>query len=178
MERGQDLDADVTVDFLTAVTGGEATVRLPGRKLIIDIPEGTRDGEVVELRGEGGEPGSATGLPGDLTITLHVDEHPLLRRDGLDLYLDVPVTIAEAINGATIVVPTPRGDFEVSVPSGVHTGTRLRLADQGVRRRGRVGDFYAVVQVHTPDWVDEEIEEAAAVIERGYSRDVRDGLEL
>lgn len=177
-EQGQHLSADLTVDMLTAIVGGPATVRLPHGDLDIDIPEGARDGDILELRGQGGEPATHTGVPGDLTINLHVRPHERLRRRGLNLYLDVPVTITEAIKGATIVVPTPRGDFEVRVPSGVHTGTKLRLGGQGVRREGRQGDFFAVVQVYTPDWVDEEIEEAAEVIGRGYSEDVRKDLEL
>jgi curved DNA-binding protein len=178
LEQGQHIDADITVDLVTAVTGGSTRVRLPNRTIEIDVPEGAIDGDTLQLRGEGGEPASPTGIPGDLTIRVHVEPHPLLRRDGLDLYLDLPVTIAEAINGADILVPTPRGDLEVTIPSGVHTGTKLRLGAQGVRRGGNAGDFFVVVHVHTPDYVDDEIREAAEEIERGYSVDVRRKLEL
>ncbi|QDG51770.1 hypothetical protein FIV42_13735 [Persicimonas caeni] len=177
-EQGQHLSADLTVDFLTAVRGGPATVRLPHHALDIDIPEGAQDGDVLELRGQGGEPPSQTGVPGDLTINLHVRPHELLRRNGLDLYMDLPITFAEAVKGAAVTVPTPRGEYEVNVPSGVHTGTKLRLAGQGVRRQGKEGDFFAVVQVYTPDFVDEEIEKAAEKMERGYSEDVRKDLKL
>ncbi len=178
VERGQDLSADLNVDQLTAITGGTATVRLPNRTVDIDIPEGAQDGDVLEFRGQGGEPAARDGLPGDLTVTLHVKPHPRLRRQGLDLYLDLPITIPEAIGGATVTVPTPRGDLDVDVPSGVHTGTKLRLAEQGVRRGAKVGDFYAVVQVCTPDYVDEEIEAAAKVMAKGYSEDVRRDFKL
>jgi DnaJ-class molecular chaperone len=178
IEHGQHIAADLTVDFLTAVTGGPATVRLPHGNVALDIPEGACDGDILELRGKGGEPTSKTGIPGDLTINLHVKPHPLLRRRGLDLFLEVPITITEAVKGASIVVPTPRGEYEVSVPSGVHTNTKLRMGGMGVRRSGKVGDFFAVVQVYTPDYVDEEIEEAAEVLGRGYSEDVRKGLKL
>lgn len=177
-EHGQHLSADLTIDFLTAVRGGPATVRLPHQDLAIDIPEGAEDGDVLELRGQGGEPSSQTGIPGDLTINLHVRPHALLRRDGLDLFIDLPITFAEAVKGATVTVPTPHGDFDVDVPSGVHTGTKLRLAGQGVRRQGQQGDFFAIVQVYTPDFVDEEIEAAAETMERGYSEDVRKDLKL
>ena len=178
LERGQDLTADLAIDLVTAITGGKACVRLPHRTVEIDVPEGTRDGDILEFRGEGGEPTSETGLPGDVMVDVTVQPHPLLRRDGLDLYLDVPVTVAEAVNGATIVIPTPRGDFEVTVPSGVHTGTKLRLAGQGVCRGTKEGDFFAIVQVHTPDYVDDEIAEAAVELSRGYSEDVRGDLKL
>lgn len=177
-EHGQHLCADLTIDFLTAVRGGPATVRLPNQNLDIDIPEGAQDGDVLELRGQGGEPTLPTGVPGDLTINLHVRPHELLRRNGLDLYIDLPITFAEAVKGVTVTVPTPRGEYDVNVPSGVHTGTKLRLAGQGVRRQGREGDFFAVVQVYTPDFVDEEIEKAAEKMSRGYSEDVRKDLKL
>jgi DnaJ-class molecular chaperone len=178
IEHGRHIAADLTIDFLTAVTGGPATVRLPHGNVEIDIPEGARNGDILERRGQGGEPSSKTGIPGDLTINLHVKPHRLLRRRGLDLYLDVPITFAEAVKGASIVVPTPRGEFDVSVPSGVHTSTKLRLGGMGVRRSGKVGDFFAVIQVYTPDYVDEEIQDAAELIERGYSEDVRKNLKL
>lgn len=183
LERGQDLSADLTVDFLSAVRGGAAKVRLPNRSVTIDIPAGIADGQTLELRGRGGEPASEAGIPGDLSVTIHVSAHPLLRRDGLDLYLDVPLTVAEAVNGAEITIPTPHGSMEVEVPAGVHTGTKLRLAGQGVRLSAKLGgpkegDFFAVMQVYTPDYVDDEIRDAAETLTRGYSEDVRRDLEL
>lgn len=178
LERGRDLEADVTIDFLTAVRGGRATVRLPRDRVTVEVPEGTLDGDSVSYEGLGAEPVTDTGIPGDLKVTFRVDDHPRLRRDGLDLSLDVPVTVAEAINGADIEVPTPHGDLEVSVPAGVHTGSRLRLAGRGIRRGSDRGDFYAVVQVYTPDYVDDEIARAADILERGYSEPVRADLRL
>ncbi len=183
LERGQDLSADLRVDFLTAVRGGTAKVRLPNRSVTIDIPAGIADGQTLELRGRGGEPVSEAGIPGDLSVTIHVTPHPLLRRDGLDLYLDVPLTVAEAVGGADITIPTPHGDMEVEVPAGVHTGTKLRLAGQGIHLSPRLGgpkegDFFAVMQVHTPDYVDDEIRDAAETLTRGYSEDVRRDIEL
>ncbi|MFW5968775.1 MAG: DnaJ C-terminal domain-containing protein, partial [Persicimonas sp.] len=178
LERGRDLKADVTIDLVTAVAGGSIEVRLPDRRVEVTVPESVVDGDTVTYDSLGAEPVTDTGIPGDLHVTFRVEDHPQLRRDGLDLSLDVPVTVAEAVNGATITVPTPRGDMQVDVPAGVHTGTRLRLAGQGLHRDDDKGDLYVVIQVHTPDYVDDDIARAADELDRGYSEPVRRDLEL
>ena len=178
LEHGSDLTATLTVDFLTAVRGGQANVRLPDRNVEVTIPEGAKDGDILRLPGQGARPPIDTGSAGDLTVELSVRAHRLLRRDGLDLFVDLPVTVGEAINGAEVRVPTPHGTFEVTVPSGVHSGTKLRLAGQGVRIGTQRGDFFAVVQIRTPDHIDEQARKAADALAECYSEDVRGDFEL
>jgi len=179
--KGQDIEASLTLDFLTAVRGGELDLRVDGRQIKVRIPAGADDGDKLRLKGKGGPaPADAPkgSRAGDLLLNLHVKPHPLLSREGLNLYLDVPVTVAEAVAGAKISVPTPHGDYVVTVPAGVHSGAKLRLKDKGVQRGKKAGDFFAVVQIHAPDLATEDVKEAAQALDAGYSRPVRADLKL
>ena len=107
--RGRDLEHTLDVSFLTAVQGGEEHVRLltPGsdetRTIKVKIPRGVESGARLRLRGRG-QPGARGGPPGDLILTIIVGAHPCFRREGLDLMVDVPLTIAEAALGADSIV--------------------------------------------------------------------------
>lgn len=157
------------VDFLDAVVGGDVPVELDGQVVRVALQPGTRTGD--RLRVERDE-------DGDLLIDVEVRGHDRLNRDGLDLSMDVPVTYGEAIRGGKIRVPTPEGDVRVDLPAGVDSGTRLRLAERGVRREGDRGDFYAVVRIVSPDDIDDDIDDALDRIEDAYSRNPRDEIDL
>jgi len=158
--RGQNLGHDLHVPFHTAILGGQAqlTVQRAGGKtetITLTIPPGTEDGGKMRLRGQG-EPSPTGGPPGDLLITIHVAEHPCFRRRGKDLEVSVPVTLAEAALGATIDIPTPKGEISLKVPPGTCSGKRLRLRGMGVQGKKGVGDLYAEVQIVLPESLDEE----------------------
>lgn len=174
LERGRDLSAVVEVDLPTVVTGGRVEVRLPDRVVPVDIPAGIEDGESIVLRGQGGRPPSEQSLPGDLKVEVRVLDHPRLSRHGLDLHLDFPLTVAEAILGGEVTVTAPHGSYAVRIPRGVHSGTRLRLAGQGITRGSRTGDLFVVVAIRSPDRIDAAIEDAARAIDAGYSEPVRE----
>lgn len=179
--KGQDVEAALTLDFLTAVQGGELNLRVGTRDIKVRIPAGADDGDKLRLKGKGdpAPPGAPKGTkPGDLLLTIHVKPHALLRREGLNLYLDVPVTVAEAVSGARVPVPTPHGDYVVTIPAGVHSGAKLRLKGKGVHRGKQRGDFYAVVQIHTPDRASDDVVEAAEKLNEGYSKPPRENLKL
>lgn len=179
--QGRDLSAALTLDFMTAVQGGELDLRVMGKSIKVRIPAGANTGDTLRLKGKGGEapPGAPSGAKrGDLMLEINVDSHEFLERDGLDLHLELPVTVSEAILGAKVSVPTPHGDFMVSIPPGVHSGARLRLKEKGVKRGKKQGDFYVVVQIHTPDLVTDEVREAATALDAGYSKPVREDLIL
>jgi DnaJ-class molecular chaperone len=79
---------------------------------------------------------------------VQVGRHPYFRREGLDLLVDVPVTIAEATFGATVSVPLLKGSVEIKVPAGAASGQKLRVKGQGLTSaKGGAGDFHAVVQI-------------------------------
>ncbi len=143
------------------------------------IPAGVRDGQKIRIAGQG-HPGRSGGAPGDVFLRVHVTPHPLFRRTGDDLELDLPVTVREAMFGAEIEVPVLDGAVMLKVPPGAQTLTRLRLRGKGVARRGqRPGDLYARIVVRVPDASrdPESARRAADTLEAFYSGDIRAELQ-
>ena len=121
------------------------------RKITVKIPAGIATGQQLRLSGEG-EAGAAGGPPGHLYVVVHVQEHEFFRRDGINLFCEIPVHFTTLALGGEIQVPTLDGTENVKVPKGTQTGTTLRLRGKGmpeVNGRGR-GDLFATVQVQTP----------------------------
>ncbi|MCB9676483.1 MAG: DnaJ domain-containing protein [Alphaproteobacteria bacterium] len=180
--KGPDLKASFTIDFLTAVTGGEREISVPqpdGRaeRLKVRIPPGVSNGGRLKIRGQGLPPRGG-GACGDLNLELTVRDHPILRRLGDDdLEMDLPLTIYEAMAGASIVVPTPTGDVKVNVPAGAKPGQRLRLKGRGIQKRVP-GHLYLVLQPTPPTSDDPDVLLAAKRLEEAYVGDLRGGLEL
>src|SRR6202166_5413177 len=107
--RGQDVRYHLELSFLDAVNGGKQSIVLPdGSTLDVSIPPGTRDGQILRLRGKG-RPGIGDGSPGDALIEISVLPHPYFTRKGDDIYLDLPISLKEAVLGAKVRVPTPGG---------------------------------------------------------------------
>jgi DnaJ-class molecular chaperone len=134
--RGQDAQYQLTIDFLDAVNGTTRRVTLPdGRTLDVRIPAGVRDGQMIRLKGQG-MPGFGDGAPGDALVEITVAPHPLFRREGDDIIVELPVTLQEAVLGATLEVPTIKGAVRLTVPPNSGLGTRLRLRGRGIEGRG------------------------------------------
>jgi DnaJ-class molecular chaperone len=133
----------LTVGFLDAVRGGTKRLDLPdGGTLDVRIPAGIESGQVLRLRGKGG-----AGEPaGDALIEIEVAPHALFRREGNDIHLDLPVSVAEAVLGGRVVVPTITGAVTMTLPAGSDTGTMLRLRGKGVASTPP-GDAYARVRI-------------------------------
>jgi curved DNA-binding protein len=164
--RGADVEATLELDFLEAAKGGEKRInlqlagedgRLRTETLTVRIPPGVSDGGRIRLRGKGA-PGLGGGPPGDLWALVRVRPHPVLRRDGRDVHVEVPVTIHEAVRGARIEVPTLEGRATVTVPPGTDSGQKLRLRGKGVPdpSGGPPGDLYVVIQIRVPKKLDAE----------------------
>ena len=114
--RGADRHFTLTVDFVTAAIGGKQRLSLaPEEWLDVTIPPGIDDGQVLRLRGKGG-PGFGGGAAGDALIEVHVEAHPLFRRDGDNILLELPISLAEAVLGARVSVPTVTGPVTMSIP--------------------------------------------------------------
>ncbi|NMC20354.1 MAG: DnaJ domain-containing protein [Thermogutta sp.] len=182
--RGIDLSQEITIPFKTAVEGGEIPLVISrpdgGRDSItVKIPAGIEDGKRIRLRGQGAT-ASPGGPPGDLFLTVHVTPHPHFERKGNDLYVKLPITIPEAVLGAKVDVPTPRGTLSVKVPPGTSSGRRLRIPGHGIRAKdGEPGDLYAEVQIVAPDRVDALTPSERQAIQnmgRGYGRNPRADL--
>lgn len=168
LRKGQDLTHDMEIGFEEAVTGSERrmTFRMGDEEhsFNVRIPAGVEDGQKLRIRGKGG-PGGGGGPAGDLILTVTVSPHPLYRREGSDLLVDVEIGVAEAILGATIEVPTLGGPKRLRVPPGTQPGSRLRLRGLGVARQGHAaGDLYVVLKVRVPS-PDELTAEQREVLE-------------
>ncbi|HHO53857.1 MAG TPA: J domain-containing protein [Deltaproteobacteria bacterium] len=173
--RGRDLHADLVTDFRTAALGGVHSLTFgDGTTLEVRIPPGVDDGGSIRLRGKGG-PGAEGGPPGDLVLTLHVEADPVFRREGLDLHLDLPVTVVEAVRGARIEVPTLQGRIALKVPAGAQAGQTLRLKERGIHRTDRpAGHLYAHLVIHAPDGpVSDAVLDQ---LEAAYTSDIRAAL--
>ena len=117
----------------------------------VKVPAGVDNGDRIRLTGEG-EAGENGGPPGDLYVSIHVKEHPIFRRDGSDLYCEVPITFVTAALGGELEVPTLDGRVVLKVSPETQTGKVFRLRAKGVKsvRGGGVGDLLCRVAVETP----------------------------
>ncbi|MBL4720480.1 MAG: J domain-containing protein, partial [Alphaproteobacteria bacterium] len=163
--KGKDVTYSVRILFLEAVEGVRRRVQLyDGKKLDVDIPAGSQEGDTLRLKNQGMD-GFNGGPAGDAFVEIHVDAHPFFERDGMDIHLEVPITLSEAVLGAKINVPTPHGPVVVNVPPGTNTGRTLRLKGRGmVKGTGtaeRKGDQYIRLKVTLPDKPDAKLEEFA-----------------
>ena len=129
---------------------GEGKVR-KNVTISVDIPAGVDNESVIPIRGQG-EPGINGGPAGDLYIVLNVKPHKMFKRNGADLYLEIPISFDQAALGAEIVVPTLEGKVSYKVPAGTQPGTTFRLRDKGIKhlRREAKGDLYVKVNLEVP----------------------------
>ncbi len=161
--KGEDIHHTLAVTFITAALGGAEQLRLgqgagDGKSETIDvkIPAGIESGAKLRIKGRG-HSGREGGQRGDLLLTVHVGQHPHFRRQGLDLLIDVPITIAEAALGVTVTVPLLKGTVQIKIAPGTSSGRKLRVPGKGiVNAKGEKGDFYAVVQIHAPEQLSEQ----------------------
>jgi DnaJ-class molecular chaperone len=145
--RGGDRHFTLTVDFVTAATGGKQRLSLAAEEwLDVTIPAGIEDGQVLRLRGKGG-PGFGGGPAGDALIEVHVAPNSLFHRDGDNILVELPVSLAEAVLGARVPVPTVTGPVTMTIPKGSDTGRQLRLRGKGIQRRGQAGDQIVTLKV-------------------------------
>src|ERR1051325_1617005 len=205
--RGEDLEARMDIDFLDAVRGFQTGLSLQrpttcdrcggtgkvadktcpvcggsGRvvrqdTVRVNIPPGAETGKRIRVPGKGGS-GVRGGPSGDLYITPRVRPHPIFTREGNDLTMELPITIGEALSGATIEVPTPAGAVKVKVPAGAQSGQRLRVKGKGVAARGRnpAGDLYLRLMIKTP--TNGLPKELAERLESAYDENVRKDLRI
>ena len=161
--RGQDVRYHLELSFLDAVNGGKQSLVLPdGTTLDVSIPPGTRDGQTLRLKGKG-RPAAGEGSPGDALIEISVLPHPYFARKGDDIYLDLPISLKEAVLGAKVKVPTPSGTVTAAVPKWSSTGRVLRLKGRGVPRSdGSKGDQYVTLKLVLPQKPDPQLEKFVA----------------
>ena len=142
------------------------------RTINIKIPAGVDNGSILPLRGEGNT-GARGGGKGDLFVYISVKEDPIFKREEDDVYLEIPVTFAQAALGAELVVPTVDGKVKLKVPEGTQTGKVFRLKGKGVPNvngRGR-GDQYITVRVEVPRKLNKKQKELLRAFDKETGND-------
>lgn len=159
----REAEAETTVPFTVAALGGSTRVSVAGREIDVKVPAGWEDGKAMRLRGQG--PGGA-----DLRLTVRVAPHPYFRREGNDVLVEVPLSLAEAALGAKVDVPTLDGStLVVSVPAGTSGGARVRLKGRGIAG----GNQFVVVKVIIPAVTDERGRALVEELARLHPQDAR-----
>jgi len=202
--RGEDIRVEVLVDFMDMVNGGVREVRYRRPKTCRDcggsgksgkqgcpvcfghgiteeeeiikvkIPAGAKDGATIRVSSKG-EERAARGKASDLIVQLRMRPHPYFRRDGNDIFLDVPIRFSEAVKGAKIRVPTVDGPVMVTVPPGSSSGRKLRLKGKGAPAPGKTerGDQFVILNIIAPKSTSEELEKLVDKLEQYEDPDPR-----
>lgn len=171
-------DGTGSLRFRPCAACHERGVAARDEEIAIHVPAGVDDGSRLRIEAKGNA-GVRGGEPGDLYIVAKVERHRVLRREGQDLHLDLPIAIHEAALGATVDVPTLDGTARLRVPSGTRSGQRFRLREHGVpapRRDGRRGDLVVAVTVVLPPVADERSKALLREFGRINATDIRKGL--
>jgi DnaJ-class molecular chaperone len=154
----RDVTGTVAITLPEVLTGTSRRVHLPtGKDIDAKIPAGLADGQTIRLKGQGlpGPGGSA----GDALITVTIAEHPLFKRDGANLRIELPVTLYEAVLGGKVRVPTVDGAVQLAIPPGTSSGRTLRVKGKGLPSKDGAGDLYATVRIVLPEGSDAELDE-------------------
>ena len=155
--RGADVEYPVTLTFAQAARGTSLPLQMNrGGKtetIEVKIPAGVKDGSRVRLKGRGEQTG---GEPGDLFIVTRVHEHPYFRREGLDVLVEVPLSLWEALLGTKVEVPTLDGSVTLTIPPGTSSGAKLRIKGRGIERGSEKGDQYVLTRIIVPKTLDEQ----------------------
>jgi DnaJ-class molecular chaperone len=155
--RGADVEHPVTLTFAQAARGVTLPLQISrgGKIETIDvkIPPGVKDGSRVRIKGRGQQ---SVGGEGDLYIVTTVHPHPYFRRDGLDISLDLPISLYESMLGTKVEVPTLDGPVTLTIPPGTSSGAKLRIKERGIFRGADKGDQFVVTKVIVPRNLDDE----------------------
>jgi len=175
---GRDAEAELQVDLRDAVLGAERDLRIDDKTFRVKIPAGVSDGSRIRLSGQGGD-GSNGAAAGDLYLVVRLRQHPAVRREGRDLYLDLPITIPEAASGSDVVIPTFEGQVQLKIPAGTQSGRQLRLRGKGLPdlKGGVRGDLYVVAKIVLPE-DSEALRAAVTPLQDLYKSDPRAGISL
>lgn len=157
--RGKDASYTLRVSFTDSTAGATKRITLPtGKALNVKIPPGTIDGTTLRLKGQGGE-GVSGGENGDALVEIKVEPHAFFERDGRDVRIEIPITLAEAVLGGKITVPTLDGKVSVGIPANSSSGTVLRLKGKGIAVDGQpAGDQLVSLKIVLPEKPDAELE--------------------
>jgi curved DNA-binding protein len=150
--KGQDLQASLNISLRDAAATHKPTITVNGKNLRITIPGGIANGQVIKLKGQGGE-GTNGGPNGDLFITINVAEDPVFKRMNDDLYVDKTIELYTAVLGGEVTVDTLNGKVKLKVPAGTQNGTKIRLKNKGFpvyKKDEEFGNLFVTYTVKIP----------------------------
>jgi DnaJ-class molecular chaperone len=162
----EEIETEVAIPFRVAANGGTINLQFDGRELAVKVPAGVDEGQSLRLQGQA--PGG-----GDLRVKLRIEPDTLFRREGKNVILEVPISVAEAVLGAKVDVPTLDGSrLTVKVPAGTSSGSRLRLRGKGIAG----GDQYIEIKIVVPPAINDESRKLIEEFGRVSPQNPRDGL--
>jgi DnaJ-class molecular chaperone len=172
--RGGDAQYRLEIDFLEAVNGAKKRITLPdGGTLDVTIPAGVEEGQVMRLKGKG-MPGIGGGPTGDALVEIMVRPHPVFKREGDDIVVEVPISFDEAVLGGKVEVPTITGSVMATIPPASNSGKTLRLKGRGIKGKGgKHGDELVKLAVMMPERIDEELKAFAEEWRKQHGYDPR-----
>ncbi|RYX80546.1 molecular chaperone DnaJ, partial [bacterium] len=182
-QKGGDVEHPIEISFAESVKGTQRRVNLriqnsdgreETRDVTVKIPALINNGATIKVAGRGAS-SSSGGPHGDLFLKVGVANDPFWKRDGLDIRVEIPVTIAEAALGATVSVPTLNGEVKLRVPAGTQSGQTFRLSGRGLKneKTGQSGDQYVSVKVAVPKNLSPREEDLIRELTAQRSEDVR-----
>ncbi|AMV34178.1 Curved DNA-binding protein [Pirellula sp. SH-Sr6A] len=179
--RGADVSAEIFVPIRTLVQGGETQIQLntngTAESITVKIPAGIEPGKKIRLRGRGQSVHG--GKPGDLLLTVHAEANPHYKLSGRNLELRLPISLGEAIQGGRIDVQTPSGTISLTIPPMSSSGKKLRLKGQGFKGSdGIAGDMLVELMIKLPDNMPSGMGQILPELQLGYSKPVRQGVQL
>ncbi|MGH7884550.1 MAG: DnaJ C-terminal domain-containing protein [Thermodesulfobacteriota bacterium] len=183
-QKPKDIEHTLTIDFLSAINGGTKDITIssktPGEKvskdkITVKIPPGVDNGSKIRVQGKGEQINTERG---NLILNVKVTPHPLFKRENDDIYLNLPITIYEALLGAEVDVPTINGSAKLVIPPGMQSGNKLRLKDKGVEniKTKQKGDQFIVLQIVIPETPDENIKKLIKEIGNNFPYNPRKKL--
>lgn len=159
--RGQDFTAELHVSLASAFTTHQQVITVNGKNIRITIPAGIENGQVIKLKGHGGEGGSG-GPAGDLFITFVITPDPRFKREGNDLHTTVELDLYTAILGGEVVIETLAGKIKLKVPPETQNGSKTRLKGKGFpvyKQEGQFGDLFITYSVKIPTHLTDQQKE-------------------
>jgi DnaJ-class molecular chaperone len=171
----RDIAASLTISLPEAAAGVKKRVLLPtGKEVDVKIPAGLAEGQTIRLKGQGRT--DARGHSGDVLITVAVAPHALFVRDGLDLRIELPITLYEAVLGGKVRVPTLHGAVELAIPPGTSSGRTFRFKGKGFPGKDGTGDLLASARIVLPEDGDKELDELMGEWRTSRPYDPRKGM--
>lgn len=149
-EDGADLNSNITLTFRQAVKGATVSLSSGGKKFKTRVPAGVKDGQKIRLAGKG-KAGKNGGKNGDMYLQVTVSEDPKFEMRGVDLVMDLPISVGQAVDGAKITAKDMDGqEVKFKVPAGTSSGDEIHISGKGVQTPRKTGDLIGRVQIRVP----------------------------